>query len=509
MGSAWSRASALTDRQSASGPGSGRSARGARGAGQKASAQQPSGQRPGARMDPARLAALDLLRAVELDGAYANIAWPRILAHHRLSGRDAGFATELGYGSLRWRGRHDAILAQCVDRELDSLQPELLNALRLGVHQLHNMRVSDHAAVGETVEVVRQTLNKGASGFANAVLRRVARGGSAEDWLSHLEAGGAVPGLAEDPVGHLAVVTSHPAWIVSGIHDALSASMPERTWADTRAELLADNTAGSVTLVARTMDRADLCDRLAEQGVTARPGNLSRLAVRVDAVNPAAIPEVATGAAGVQDEGSQVVALLLADAPLEGSDTRWLDMCAGPGGKAAILAGQVAGRGGSLTAVELHQHRAELVRASLRPVRGQHTTIVADATVDDIGGEYDRILVDAPCTGLGALRRRPESRWRRTPEDLSELSALQRRLLARALDVLRPGGLVLYVTCSPHLAETESVVAGVDRLGGEVIPVADLPELDLPPGSVCGPYLRLWPGAHDTDGMFAALITRR
>lgn len=460
-------------------------------------------------MDPPRLAALDLLRAVDLDGAYANIAWPRILAHHRLSGRDAGFATELGYGSLRWRGRHDAILAQCVDRELDSLQPELLNALRLGVHQLHNMRVSDHAAVGETVEVVRQTLNQGAAGFANAVLRRVARGGSAEDWLGHLETEGTLPALAEDPVGHLAIVTSHPAWIVSGIHDALSACMPERTWADTRTELLADNAAGSVTLVARTVDRAELCDRLAEQGVAARLGQLSRLAVRVDAVNPAAIPEVATGAAGVQDEGSQVVALVLADARIEGPDTRWLDMCAGPGGKAALLAGQAAERGGSLTAVELHEHRAELVRTSLRPVRGQHSTIVADATEDDIGAGYDRVLLDAPCTGLGALRRRPESRWRRTPADLSELSALQRRLLARALDVVRPGGLVLYVTCSPHLAETESVVAGVDRLGGEVVPVGDRPELDLPPGSVCGPYLRLWPGVHDTDGMFAALIRRR
>jgi 16S rRNA (cytosine967-C5)-methyltransferase len=460
-------------------------------------------------MDPPRLAALDLLRAVDLDGAYANIAWPRILAHHRLSGRDAGFATELAYGSLRWRGRHDAILAQCVDRELETLQPELLNALRLGVHQLHNMRVSDHAAVGETVEVVRQTLNQGAAGFANAVLRRVARGGSAEDWLDHLEAKGALPALAEDPVGHLAVAASHPAWIVSGIHDALSACMPERTWADTRTELLADNAAGSVTLVARTMDRAELCDRLAEQGVAARPGQLSRLAVRVDAVNPAAIPEVATGAAGVQDEGSQVVALVLADARIEGPDTRWLDMCAGPGGKAALLAGQAAERGGSLTAVELHEHRAELVRTSLRPVRGQHATIVADATEDDIGAGYDRVLLDAPCTGLGALRRRPESRWRRTPADLSELSALQRRLLARALDVVRPGGLVLYVTCSPHLAETESVVAGVDRLGGEVVPVGDHPELDLPPGSVCGPYLRLWPGVHDTDGMFAALIRRR
>ncbi len=464
--------------------------------------------RPAAKLDRSRLAALDLLRDVELDGAYANIAWPRILAHHRLSGRDAGFATELGYGTLRWRGRHDVILAQCVDRGLDSLQPELLNALRLGVHQLHEMRVGDHAAVGETVELVRAVLNQGAAGLANAVLRRVARGGLAGQWLEDLVARGVVPALDHDPVGHLSVAHSHPAWIVSALHDALAATDPGRTWADTARELEADNASAAVTLVARTLERSELLDRLHVAGVTSQPGDLSRMAVRVSAVNPGSIPEVATGAAGVQDEGSQVVALLLADAHIEGSDTRWLDMCAGPGGKAALLAGQVAARGGSLTAVELHPHRADLVRASLRPIRGRHEVRVADATRDEIGTGYDRVLLDAPCTGLGALRRRPESRWRRSPADLAELTDLQRRLLARALSVLRPGGLVLYVTCSPHLAETDAVVATAGRCGGTVVPLWDVPGLTLPPRALSGPFLRLWPAEHDTDGMFAALIRR-
>ena len=454
------------------------------------------------------MAALDLLRDVELDGAYANIAWPRILAHHRLSGRDAGFATELSYGTLRWRARHDAILATCVDRGLADLQPELLNALRLGVHQLHEMRVGDHAAVGETVELVRAAINPGAAGLANAVLRKVARGGTAQQWIEHLVASGAVPALAADPVGYLAVAHSHPAWIVSSIHDALASSNPERTWADTADELAADNAAGSVTLVARTLDRADLLDQLQHAGVTSRAGELSRLAVRVQAVNPGSIAAVATGAAGVQDEGSQVVALLLADAPIEGPDTAWLDMCAGPGGKAAVLAGQVAERGGQLTAVELHPHRADLVRASLRPVRGRHEVRVADATRGDIGTGYDRVLLDAPCTGLGALRRRPEARWRRSADDLAELTDLQRRLLSRALSVVRPGGLVLYVTCSPHLAETDAVVATAGRFGGTVLPLVDVPGLDLPSGALAGPFLRLWPAEHDTDGMFAALIRR-
>jgi 16S rRNA (cytosine967-C5)-methyltransferase len=454
------------------------------------------------------VAAYELLRAVAAQDAYANLVWPRILTSHDLAGRDAAFATELAYGTLRWRGRHDAILAACVDRGLDAVQPELLDALRLGVHQLHEMRVGAHAAVDQTVELVRARINPGAAGFANAVLRRVARGGSAEEWMASLEASGQVPQAATDPAGHLAVTTSHPPWIVRAEHEALAASVPNRTWQDTGEALLADNTPGRVTLVARGLSPEELLETLRADGYDAEPGRWSRLAVRVSSVNPAALPEVATGSAGVQDEGSQVVALALADAPLAGADTRWLDLCAGPGGKAALLAGQLAGRGGQLTAVELHPHRAELVRAALRPVQGRHEVLVGDATTTDVGKGYDRVLLDAPCTGLGALRRRPESRWRRSPDDLVALTALQRALLRRALEVVRPGGLVLYATCSPHLAETEAVVHDVTRWGGTVVPIGAQPGLALPEGSVAGPFLRLWPYAHGTDGMFAALIRR-
>jgi 16S rRNA (cytosine967-C5)-methyltransferase len=438
--------------------------------------------------------------------AYANLAWPAILTDHGLAGRDAAFATELAYGTLRWRGRHDAVLAHCLDRPVEAVQPALLDALRLGVHQLHNMRVGSHAAVDQTVELVRARVNPGAAGLANAVLRRVSRGGDAEQWLADLVACATVPSEDLDPVGHLAVRTSHPAWVVRALHESLGASFPDRTWGDTREALLADNTAAAVTLVARTMSREELLARLGAQGVVARPGELSRLAVRIGAAVPGALAEVATGAAGVQDEGSQVVALALADAPLEGSDSRWLDLCAGPGGKAALLAGQVAERGGSLTAVELHPHRAELVRAALRPIRGRHEVVVGDGTADDVGTGYDRVLVDAPCTGLGALRRRPESRWRRSAQDLPALTALQARLLRRALEVVRPGGLVLYATCSPHLAETEALVSRVDRWGGQVV---EMDPARLPTGTTAGGFLRLWPHVHDTDGMFAALILRR
>lgn len=456
-------------------------------------------------MDPARWAAFELQRVVAEQDAYANLVWPGILARNRLAGRDAAFATELGYGALRWQGRHDAVLAACVDRGLESLDPAVLDVLRLGVHQLHEMRVGDHAAVGQSVDLARRAAGSGAAGLVNAVLRRVARGGGASDWIAELVAAGAVPDAAADPAGHLAVAASHPRWIVAALHDALASSVPGRTWEDTRALALADNAPAGITLVARTMSRDALLDRVAQQGIRAQPGAWSPRAVRVSAVSPAGIPEVATGAAGVQDEGSQLVALALAGAALDGRDERWLDMCAGPGGKAALLADEVAGRGGVLTAVEPHAHRADLVRAALRPVRGRHEVVVADALDAPLQSGFDRVLVDAPCTGLGALRRRPESRWRRSAGDLAALTALQRRLLARAIELTRPGGVVLYATCSPHLAETDAVLGAVRNGHVEALTATGgIPDSAL---TVEG-HLRTWPHLHDTDGMFAALIRR-
>ena len=440
--------------------------------------------------------------------AYANLVWPRILQYYRLTGRDAGFATELGYGALRWRGRHDAILGACIDRALPEVQPEVLDVLRLGVHQLHEMRVPPHAALSETVELARQVAGPRTTGFVNGVLRSVQRGGSAAQWIDRLVADGEVPPREADPAGHLTVSTSHPRWIVEALHDALAASVPGRTWTDTEGELLADNLAGEVTLVARTLGRDDLLSQLLAQGVDAAPGRRSRLAVRVRGVRPGELPQVATGAAGVQDEGSQLVALALADAELDGPDTRWLDLCAGPGGKAALLAAEVSSRSsaedagargtGRLTAIELHEHRAELVRSALRPVRGRHEVLAGDALTLELDGGFDRVLVDAPCTGLGALRRRPEARWRRSPRDLPELTALQRSLLDRALELVRPGGLVLYATCSPHLAETDAIVDAAFGRGAEPVAIPGYPD----------GRLRLRPGRDRTDGMFAALLRR-
>jgi 16S rRNA (cytosine967-C5)-methyltransferase len=235
---------------------------------------------------------------------------------------------------------------------------------------------------------------------------------------------------------------------------------------------------------------------LAEAG--GEPGPYSPYAVRMAGGDPAALAAIVERQAGVQDEGSQLCALALANAPVAGRDELWLDLCAGPGGKAALLASLAAQRGARLVANERRSHRADLVRQITGPWDVE--VRVGDAReMEPIEGGYDRVLLDAPCTGLGALRRRPEARWRRRPDDLDELVNLQRDLLAAALRVVRPGGVIAYVTCSPHPGETHEVVAGAPLIDARPAFVG-VPQLGD------GPTVQLWPHRHGTDAMFCALI---
>ncbi|MGL5912466.1 MAG: RsmB/NOP family class I SAM-dependent RNA methyltransferase, partial [Phycicoccus sp.] len=236
------------------------------------------------------------------------------------------------------------------------------------------------------------------------------------------------------------------------------------------------------------------------------------------------IPAVRDGRGSVQDEGSQLVALALARAPVaDGLPARWLDLCAGPGGKAGVLGGLAVEAGADLTAVEVSPHRADLVRGTLRALSERATSrgrSVEVRTADgrEVGADepasYARVLVDAPCTGLGALRRRPEARWRRQPGDLGTLGPLQRDLLRSALDAVAPGGVVAYATCSPHVAETRFVVSDVLKRRDDVEVVdarpllADAAGMPLT-GLGAGPAAQLWPHVHGTDAMFLALLRRR
>jgi 16S rRNA (cytosine967-C5)-methyltransferase len=443
--------------------------------------------------DPARRAALDTLRAVRQRDAYANLLLPQLLRERRITGRDAALATELAYGACRAYGLLDQVLAACIDRPLSKVEPELLDALRLGCYQLLRTRIPAHAAVDSTVDLVRTEQGSRVAGFVNAVLRKVAEHDE-EAWVQQL-----APDPAEDPVGNLAMRTAHPRWVARAFADTLG-----DTGEELAAALRADDERPTVHLVARPGE-VSAEELAAMTGGEVAPYSPYGVRLEAGAGDPGDLDPVRERLAAVQDEGSQLCALALTRAPLDGSDLRWLDLCAGPGGKAALLGALVGINGGTLDAVEKAPHRAKLVRQA---TEGLAVTVhVVDGRSSGLEGGYDRVLVDAPCTGLGALRRRPEARWRRQPADVGDLTKLQRELLLAAVGLTRPGGLVAYVVCTPHLAETVGVVADVVRRTGvtaldarEFFPgVPDLGE---------GPYVQLWPHRHKTDAMFCAIMRR-
>ncbi|RMI28072.1 rRNA small subunit methyltransferase B [Nocardia stercoris] len=430
-----------------------------------------------------------MLRAVRERDAYANLVLPALLRERKISGRDAAFATELTYGACRSLGILDEIIGECAGRSLHDIDGPVLDVLRLGVYQLLRTRVGAHAAVDTSVRLATAEFGPGRAGFVNAVLRRASER-DAEGWVELL--------APADPVGHLAFEFAHPIWIADAFADALG----ERA-GELGALLAADDERPAVHLIARPGDITAEELALVTGG---EEGRWSPYAVYLDGGDPGQLEPVREGMAAVQDEGSQLVALSLTRAPLLGPDQgRWLDLCAGPGGKAALLGALAEIDGFHVDAVEPSEHRAELVRKTTRnaPV----TVHVVDGRDSGLTPGYDRILVDAPCSGLGALRRRPEARWRRTPDDVRELTVLQRELLSAAWELVRPGGVVVYSTCSPHLAETVSVVADFVRHCGaeqldtrELLPgVTDLGE---------GPSAQLWPHRHGTDAMFMAALRK-
>ncbi|MEV6981432.1 transcription antitermination factor NusB [Sphaerisporangium sp. NPDC051017] len=450
---------------------------------------RPAGRSKPVRDEP-RNTAYDLLRAVDERDAYANLLMPTLLRERGLTGRDAALATELAYGTLRGLGTYDEIIAVCSDRPPEDIDPPLLDAIRLGVHQLLKTRVPPHAAVSATVDLVRLRVGAGASKFANAILRKVATR-DYERWLPIV-----APDPEEDLVGHLSVAHSHPRWITSALRDAVGGD-PE----ETAALLAADNERPGVTLIA--LPGRSTVGELVDAGAV--PARYSPYAAYLPEGDPASVPAVAEGRAAVQDEASQLVALALTRVPLDGDDRLWLDMCAGPGGKAGLLDALALQEDRHLLASDQRFHRARLVWRATRKAG----VIAADGTAPAWReGVFDRVLVDAPCTGLGALRRRPEARWRRDPDSVPELGALQRRLLGSALTSARPGGVVAYVTCSPHLAETRAVVDDVVRRRGDAEVLDARAYLDEVDSLGAGPYAQFWPHRHGTDAMFLALLRK-
>ncbi len=458
---------------------------------------RPSGgpRRPRSVIDPARDAAFSTLRAVDENDSYANLVLPTLLRDRKVSGRDAALATELTYGTLRMSGQLDAVLAACSSRPLSEIDPQVRDALRLGAYQVLHTRVPQHAAVSSTVDLVRRHAGEGRSKFANAVMRALTRK-TLDEWMAEV-----APDPTTNPIGHLAITTSHPRWVVSAVADALGGNPAELAEA-----MAANNERPQVHLVARP-GRISRDELLAAAGPEAVVGPYSPYAVRLPGGGePAAIVPVRRGRAAVQDEGSQLAAIAVATAPLEGRDEFWLDLAAGPGGKAGLLAGLAAERGALLVANELAPHRAKLVGRALAD-SANAVAIVGDGLRPAWrAAGFDRALLDAPCSGLGALRRRPEARWRRKPEDLAGLGPLQRALLDTALASVRSGGVVGYVTCSPHLAETRAVVSDALKRHAGLERIDVRPLLPGVPRLGDGPTVQLWPHRQGTDAMFICLL---
>lgn len=491
-----------------------RSQRGRGGDGERDSRTGRSSQSHGS-VSAARMVAYDVLRDVDEREAYANLALPSRIREAKLDSRDAGLATELVAGTLRGRGRYDRIIELASGRDISAVDERTRNVLRLGVHQLLSMRTAAHAAVNESVELQRRVANVSGAGFVNGVLREVGRADAAE-WDRR------ITDSARNRDEAQALRTAHPTWIVRAFRDGLRA---EGRLDELEDLLRADNVAPQVSLVLLPdsgidVDTAEAIG--AEQGLTV--GGPSPMGLQLEAGDPAklisllAVPE---GTLRVQDQGSQVAALVLSRARPIVAGERWLDLCAGPGGKTAVLGAEARLGGATLRANEVAPHRAELVRRASTAVSDVTAVVTHDGRSPDAYGDqpgaapelFERILVDAPCSGLGALRRRPEARWRKQPSDLPELTTLQGELLDAAVAHLAPGGVLAYVTCSPHLAETRVVVNSAlkrhpeicELNATEVVQSVVRAPLDLAGDSLS---VQLWPHRHGTDAMFIALLTR-
>ena len=445
----------------------------------------------------ARLVAFELLEKVEFEDSYANLAMPKLLDEAKLSKRDSAFAQELAFGTIRWQLFYDEAIELAAKRKLEDIDADALLVLRLGAHQILGMRTAVHAALSETVELAKQVLPQQLVGFTNAVLRRISER-DRDSWMQKVLAG------FDDENDRLAISQSHPVWMVRALRQALKIEGRE---SQLRELLETNNEPARVDLVA-------LPSKLSVENLLKAHGNLlpaqmSPLAAVLESGAPGELSEVREGTARVQDQGSQLMALALAEQRPVKTDEAWLDMCAGPGGKAALLASIAEESGAKLLCNEVQPHRAKLVERAIASVASRTTVATGDGRLlgETSPESFDRILLDAPCSGLGALRRRPEARWRRSPRDLDDLVSLQRELLVSAEKAVKPGGLIAYVTCSPHPSETIAQVDWVEKhlRNLELIPVAskNLPIEDN------RKTIQLWPHVHGTDGMFLAMFQKK
>jgi 16S rRNA (cytosine967-C5)-methyltransferase len=444
----------------------------------------------------ARKVAFEALVSVEESDTYLNLVLPRLLERVKLPLQDAGFATELAYGTSRNQGFYDWVISKVTGRAISEIDRSALVVLRLGAHQLLTLQTPSHAAIYETVELAKKVLNHSVSGLVNAALRRVSEK-NFDDWVSILEKAD----FSEDD--YLSVRYSHPVWVVRAIRLALQS---EGRGSELDTALEADNRNPAVNLVllpGRTLESSEYLEKV----------GVSPLGYELSGGDPSRLPGVMNGSMRVQDQGSQISALALVNASPRRAGEKWLDLCAGPGGKAALLAALGASDDATLTTNEPLEHRAKLVATALRHSGLKAEQLQLDGRELPSKLQFDRIMLDAPCTGLGALRRRPESRWRKSAEQLKELSALQRELMQSAWSHLKPGGVLAYVTCSPHPSETTSQIEWFLRSNknADLLDAGNVVRSISPGISLVDERktVQLWPHRNVTDAMFISLIAKQ
>ena len=425
--------------------------------------------------DKPRQIAFEVFTEVVRNGAYSNLLLPQKLQTNELDQRDKAFVTELVYGSIRQLGRNDYIAAKFSSKPWIEVDSAIVDCVRLGAYQLFDMRVPTHAAVDATVNLARQVAGESKATFVNAIMRKLA----ATDLESHLS------DVQDDSVHSLSIRYSHPEWIINSYRDLISES------SELKELLQANNTPVKPVLVAWPT-------KSETSEFSGTPGKYSPYAVHIDEI-PSEIAAIRERRAGIQDEGSQILSIAFAKSAADKSN--WLDLCAGPGGKASLLSYLAPN---NFVANEVSETRANLVRQVVK-----EGTLVLVNDGREIQLSTDAILADVPCTGLGALRRRPEVRWRRTPNDLSVLTKLQYELISHAIDLLPIDGIFGYATCSPHTAETRAQCATIEKkLPVEKIDVSEYLPSNLEDAVING-YMQLWPHRHGTDAMFLALYRKR
>lgn len=483
----------------------------------------------------ARRVAYEALLRIDEQHSFSNLLVPKLCAYAQLSTADSALVTDIVYGVLRWRGLIRPIIAAAAHRALGDIDAMIVPILELGAYQALWMEIAPHAVGASTVALAKSLYGKGRAGFVNAVMHQIIAK-PLQTWQSMI-----VSRIdSHDQFERLAVRFSHPKWIVEALYQAwLHAGYDEESDAMTAlpSMLEEDNQPAMVTLArhGQAITQEDLRAQLPRRAVV-QEGLLSPYALRVSGVNPAQIPAIQHKLVGVEDEGSQCAALALAHASVDGQASdyeqqslanmpvsaraHWLDMCAGPGGKTALIASLAAERNIVVSANEPSAHRANLVRSNIEglPLEAVDTVYEYDGRYfgEHMREQFTRVLVDAPCSGLGALRRRPEARWRKKPEDIDDLTQLQAQLLRSGIDATMSGGVIAYVTCSPVVEETVQIVDDVlaDPQYAQCVERLDTTAVLR---SVCKPMplphragdVTLFEHLHHSDQMFISLLRKR